>query len=154
MPAHSQLTHGGILMSFKSTIVKGGMAAVMAGAALMGVATSAGASTGASYIGSGYPNSGAAVWCVQHNINYWLVTSGSDAPTTGEDSKFGPATKAAIKEFQGEMGLPQDGVVGPKTGNAIMSHGDPYYTGSNMPNDEWHQGTKSAYCYNYLPTNW
>ncbi|MGW3205999.1 peptidoglycan-binding domain-containing protein [Streptomyces sp. NPDC001135] len=141
-------------MSLKSKIVKGGMVAAMTGAALIGVATSASASTGASDIGSGYPNSGAAVWCVQHNINYWLHTSGSDAPQIAEDSAFGPATRAAIKEFQGEMGLTQDGVVGRQTGNAIMSHGDPYYTGSNMPNDASHQGTRSAYCYNYLPTTW
>ncbi|MFI2758082.1 peptidoglycan-binding protein [Streptomyces echinatus] len=141
-------------MSLKSTIVKSGVAAALTGAALMGAATSAGASTGAAYIGSGKPNGGAAVWCVQHNINYWLATSGSDAPTIAEDSTFGPATQAAIKEFQGEMGLTQDGTVGPRTGNAIMSHGDPYYTGSNMPNDASHQGNRSAYCYTYLPTTW
>lgn len=37
----------------------------------------------------------------------------------------------------------------PRTGTTIMSHGDTYYTGSNMPNDAWHQGAKSAHCYNY-----
>ncbi|MFJ5973967.1 MULTISPECIES: hypothetical protein [Streptomyces] len=32
-----------------------------------------------------------------HNINYWLVTSGPDAPRVAEDSDFGPAVQAAIR---------------------------------------------------------
>lgn len=142
-------------MRLKFKIFKGGIAAGMAAAALLGTTTAASANTGASYIGPGYPNVGGAVWCVQHNINYWLYESGSDAPQIGEDSQFGPATEAAIKEFQGEMGLPQDGIVGPRTGNALMSHGDPYYTGDNMPDPNlFTRGTTSAYCYGYLPTTW
>ncbi|MGW2426516.1 peptidoglycan-binding domain-containing protein [Streptomyces sp. NPDC001709] len=140
-------------MSFKSRIVKGGMAVAMAGTALMGFTTAANASPSAGYIGAGYTNNPHGVWCAQHNISYWFHTSGSDHHQPAEDGTFGPETKQAIKDFQEEMRLPQDGVLGPQTGNALMAHGDPAYTGSDMPYREG-GGTSTSYCYTYLPTTW
>ncbi|MQS16557.1 peptidoglycan-binding protein [Streptomyces kaniharaensis] len=83
----------------------------------------------------------------------WFRTSGSDHAEPAEDGSFGPETKQAIKNFQEEMGLPQDGVLGPQTGNALMAHGDPTYTGSDMPYRAG-GGTSTSYCYTYLPTTW
>lgn len=37
------------------------------------------------------------------------------------DGSFGPATEAAVKNYQGHNGLTPDGVVGPKTWAALMS---------------------------------
>ncbi|MFD8706445.1 peptidoglycan-binding protein [Kitasatospora sp. NPDC059648] len=121
-------------------------------AATLGTGT-ANASPSAGYIGAGYTNNPHGVWCAQHNISYWFHTSGSDHREPAEDGSFGPETKQAIKDFQEEMGLPQDGVLGPQTGNALMAHGDPAYTGSDMPYRAG-GGTSTSYCYTYLPTTW
>jgi serralysin len=37
------------------------------------------------------------------------------------DGKFGPKTEAAVKQYQGAKGLTVDGVVGPKTWNALLA---------------------------------
>ncbi|MFD7018888.1 hypothetical protein [Streptomyces sp. NPDC059928] len=39
-----------------------------------------------------------------------------------------------------------DGIVGPGTGNLVITDGDPYYTGGGA-ND-------TAYCFAYLPTTY
>jgi peptidoglycan hydrolase-like protein with peptidoglycan-binding domain len=49
-------------------------------------------------------------------VQYALNTQGFHLD---EDSKFGPATLAAVKQFQRDTDLPVDGVVGPLTGNEI-----------------------------------
>lgn len=84
-----------------------------AGLALTGavaLAAPASASTSAPYIRDG--DKGYAVWCVQFALNTqgWKLD---------EDSKFGPATLAAVKQFQRNTDQAADGVVGPLTGNEI-----------------------------------
>ena len=48
----------------------------------------------------------------------------SDEPT----DYYGSATESAVKKFQRQMGLKQDGVVGPETYDAIMADDAKYYT--------------------------
>jgi peptidoglycan hydrolase-like protein with peptidoglycan-binding domain len=51
-----------------------------------------------------------------------LTLGGYDAG--GVDGSFGAKTEAAVKHFQKDQGLTQDGIVGPKTWNAIDALGD------------------------------
>ena len=51
-----------------------------------------------------------------------LTLGGYD--TGGVDGIFGAKTEAAIKHFQKDLGLTQDGIVGPKTWNEIDALGD------------------------------
>ena len=44
--------------------------------------------------------------------------------TGGVDGIFGSSTEAAVKRFQHDQGLAQDGVVGPQTWARIDSLGD------------------------------
>jgi peptidoglycan hydrolase-like protein with peptidoglycan-binding domain len=78
--------------------------------ATVAMAPLASASTTAPYIRDG--SRGFGVWCVQYALN----TQGFHLD---EDSKFGPATLAAVKQFQRDTDLPADGIVGPYTGDEI-----------------------------------
>ncbi len=51
-----------------------------------------------------------------------LTLGGYD--TGGVDGVFGAKTEAAVKHFQTDRGLTQDGIVGPKTWNMIDALGD------------------------------
>jgi peptidoglycan hydrolase-like protein with peptidoglycan-binding domain len=44
--------------------------------------------------------------------------------TGGVDGIFGPSTETAVKRFQHDQGLTQDGIVGPRTWDKIDSLGD------------------------------
>ncbi|MEV8588327.1 peptidoglycan-binding domain-containing protein [Streptomyces sp. NPDC051180] len=126
-------------------------ALVAAAAALLtGTVTggSASASTGASYIGNGYPNGTTAVRCVQHLINYaidrgryWGVAK------VAEDGIWGPKTRQAVIDVQRGTGgsLSVDGIVGPRTGDMLMFEGDPEWSGG---------GAGKGPCYSYVPTTY
>jgi peptidoglycan hydrolase-like protein with peptidoglycan-binding domain len=102
-------------------------AASVAAVALAGTAS---ASTSAPHIL--YGSRGEGVKCVQAALNDY------DHAGLHEDGIDGPATTAAIRHFQREMGLTADGIVGPRTGDFIwtINSGDGAYS-----------------CYDYVPTS-
>ncbi|MFJ8628417.1 peptidoglycan-binding protein [Kitasatospora sp. NPDC093550] len=108
---------------------------------------SAQAKTGVSYIGKGYPNTRAGVWCVQHSLNYIFSTMDIHHAQIAEDSLFGPQTEEAIRYLQANDAnwyTDVDGVVGPATGSTLYAWGDPKFNYSEA-------GT-NGYCYWNLPT--
>lgn len=105
-----------------------GLAGALAlGSAALGAAAPASAQQGFRNICEGCGNSYNAVWCVQIAVN---VTA---------DGNFGPTTKQGVKNFQSKRGLAVDGVVGPATGNYIVS----------VDTSKGHGN-----CYNYVPTTY
>jgi peptidoglycan hydrolase-like protein with peptidoglycan-binding domain len=94
----------------------------MASAGILISVTAASASTTAPYVRDG--DRGYAVWCVQYALNRVYPRLHLD-----EDSKFGPATLAGVKQLQRDGYLEVDGIVGPETGNLIAgadsSYNDP-----------------------------
>jgi Putative peptidoglycan binding domain len=50
-----------------------------------------------------------------------LLQLGNNIGSTTADGKFGPATEAAVKQFQQTNGLTADGIVGPRTWSALCS---------------------------------
>ncbi|MFF7339740.1 peptidoglycan-binding domain-containing protein [Streptomyces sp. NPDC008163] len=123
-----------------------------AGAVVLGLAGSASAAPGVASIGYGRSTAGDQVWCVQHSINYY-VTHHRDMISTlppytpeqfHEDSQWGPITEAMVKWYQGDLGLPVDGIVSSWTGYNLIIDGDWYYN-NNTPGQE-------GYCYWRLPS--
>ncbi|MFI9362999.1 peptidoglycan-binding protein [Kitasatospora sp. NPDC053057] len=134
-------------MSLKSRIAKAATATAVAGATLVTLAGPASANPNAPTIGYGNVTSGAAVWCVQHNFNYFINNWTNHAfPNIAEDSQWGPETNAAIVWFQKYKELQPDGLVGPQTGERVLILGDPYYTG----NDTYYP--QNSYCWKYIPS--
>jgi hypothetical protein len=112
------------------------------GAALLAVGLSAGsaaASSDASLIGDGQPNNTHGVWCVQHLIND--VAKQHGRATVDEDGAWGPRTRDQVVWFQELVGVRDDGVVGPFTGDNVLYRGDQYYGGPN------------GYCFTYVPSD-
>ncbi|MFR0359527.1 peptidoglycan-binding domain-containing protein [Streptomyces sediminimaris] len=91
---------------------------------VMGLVSTASASTTAGWIGYGYANTHDGVVCVQEAID------NSPAPAhVTVDGAFGPQTYSGIKTFQqwwnqtGESPrLSVDGVVGPQTGDQMLGY--------------------------------
>lgn len=120
---------------FKSGyLAKVGGAAATAASLVLAVAGTANAQVGAGWVGWGQTNNTHAVWCVQKLID------DSPAPaSTIPDGQFGQHTYDAIVAFQKWAGLPVDGTVGPRTGDALLTRFQDYY---------------DNYCYGYLPTTY
>jgi peptidoglycan hydrolase-like protein with peptidoglycan-binding domain len=75
--------------------------------------------------GPGYVNAPTAVECVQKAFGL------------SQDGQYGQATYDAVRNFQADNGLLNDGIVGPATGNLLLKR---------VPSS-W-----DATCYSWLPT--
>ncbi|MCQ4043967.1 peptidoglycan-binding protein [Streptantibioticus rubrisoli] len=121
-------------MNGKTLATRIGLVGAAIGLAVGAFAGTANATTVAGYVGSGQTNNSHAVWCVQKLID------DSPAPyTTPTDGVFGPDTENAIESFQVWAHIRRDGIVGPQTGDALLTKFHDYY---------------DNYCYGYLPTTW
>lgn len=58
---------------------------------------------------------GGAVVLLQDLLNQWMRQSGQDRAALTVDGDFGPKTAEAVRMFQREMALPDDGIAGPRT---------------------------------------
>ncbi|MEU9991760.1 peptidoglycan-binding domain-containing protein [Streptomyces sp. NPDC048045] len=123
-------------MSKLSLRTRAALSATAVVAAMLGftgmTAGAAQASTTAKTLNNG--SSGHGVWCVQRIVNR------NYPGALTEDSKYGSYTKAWVKYFQEHHGLTgrnADGIVGRKTGNALLK---------SIGGDR--------YCYKYLPTTY
>ncbi len=67
---------------------------------------------------------GASVTAIQEKLIKLGYTDGHDRPLT-PDSHFGPGTKAAVEKFQHDHGMKEDGIVGPKTLDALNKAAQP-----------------------------
>jgi len=68
-----------------------------------------------------YGSSGKAVLELQRDLN--RIFPGYEATPLAEDGEFGPATKAAVQEFQRRVGIAADGIVGPVTWTHLNKYG-------------------------------
>ncbi|MFI6641816.1 peptidoglycan-binding protein [Streptomyces sp. NPDC050504] len=134
-------------MRITSKLAKGAAAFALAGAALLGTAGTASANPSAPNIGYGRVTSGPAVWCVQHDLNWYIKNAGypSDPPygTIPEDGVWGPKTEATVRWYQRRWNSIDDGVVGPWTGHLLLAYTDDYYNGTYSGGP--------GYCWKYLP---
>ncbi|MFH9349733.1 peptidoglycan-binding protein [Kitasatospora sp. NPDC017646] len=108
--------------------------ALATAAATLALAAPAQASTTASYIGDGYPNSYNSVHCVQTLLNDWVTNvAGNSGARVAEDGLWGPQTKGLVTYFQQVQSqtnpsIVPDGIVGKNTGNVMVySHSQPCY---------------------------
>lgn len=53
-----------------------------------------------------------------------LINAGYDVGSTGADGKFGSATLAAVKKYQGDNGLSVDGIAGTQTQSSLYGGGN------------------------------
>jgi len=71
-----------------------------------------------------------------------LITMGYDCGKCGADGDFGTGTYNAVKKFQSDYGLTQDGIAGPQTNQAIANA---LKTGNNgVPNYIMHKSNASS----------
>lgn len=68
-----------------------------------------------------YGSQGAAVLELQRDMN--RIFPGYDATPLAEDGEFGPATRAAVIEFQRRVQIGADGIVGPVTWTHLNKYG-------------------------------
>ncbi|MFF7339739.1 peptidoglycan-binding protein [Streptomyces sp. NPDC008163] len=137
-------------MNIRTTLTRATLTAGLAAAAALGMVATATASTSAANIGYGRSTAGDQVWCVQHSLNYFVTHSWVnryprppyEPSQFSEDSQWGPKTEAMVKWFQDLWETTNvDGIVGPMTGDVLVSVGDQYYNA--------HQ---QGYCYWRIPT--
>ncbi|MFD7451950.1 peptidoglycan-binding protein [Kitasatospora sp. NPDC059827] len=108
--------------------------ALATAAVTLTLAAPAQASTGASYIGDGYPNGYNSVHCVQTILNDWVANVvGDSGARVQEDGIWGPKTKALVVRYQtvqshSNPSVVPDGIVGRITGDImIYSNTQPCY---------------------------
>ncbi|MFE0043877.1 peptidoglycan-binding domain-containing protein [Streptomyces albireticuli] len=88
------------------------------------IAADAQASPGIADIGLGSTD-WKAVICVQKGINAWASRTGKGTPIDEEKEEFGKQTYTEeidqwVRKLQHAYDLPEDGIVGPNTGDALL----------------------------------
>ncbi|MEX0172462.1 peptidoglycan-binding domain-containing protein [Streptomyces sp. LMG1-1-1.1] len=127
-------------MKFKTPMTRLGFVAASAALALGAWAAPAQAHPWAAWIGYGQPNDRIGVACFQDIFNdVWWQTN---YHPIAEDGVFGPDTDGAIRAFQKWKHLPVDGIVGPNTGDALLSI-----------TDYWSEDSSTRGCDYYIPSN-
>jgi peptidoglycan hydrolase-like protein with peptidoglycan-binding domain len=119
----------------RAGVTAGALALLAAGTAVL--APTASASPTAPLLGEG--SAGTGVKCVQGAVNVGLISRGEKPLAV--DGIYGPATKSAVRAFQGWLGLSVDGVVGPITGDKIVFVNNEYDTPAGVV------------CFNFVPTD-
>ena len=73
-----------------------------------------------------------------------LIQKGYDLGKWGADGKFGSATETAVKQFQKDHGLTDDGIVGPKTWNILDKQDTPKLYTVVIPHLKLHEAEELA----------
>ncbi|MFI9363148.1 peptidoglycan-binding domain-containing protein [Kitasatospora sp. NPDC053057] len=121
-------------MAIHSLVKRTALLAASAAVAVTTLAGTASANTQAESVGDGYSDSRDAVLCVQHDINYFNRNGWN--PQIAEDGYWGPITKQAVIDMQYKLissAKYTDGIVGPRTGDLLLSYGDPGWEGKCRP---------------------
>ena len=108
----------------KSSMRKSLLATALVAASLGGAVVAAAPAQAATtcvqnvYVYGGYAK---CIGYIQVLLNEWA--RGYGIPPLAVDNSFGPATKQRVKNFQEDAALTIDGVVGPKTWQALCDYG-------------------------------
>ena len=107
--------------SMRKTLLATALVAASLGGAVVAAAPAQAATTCVQnvYVYGGYAK---CIGYIQVLLNEWA--RGYGIPPLAVDNSFGPATKQRVKNFQEDAALTIDGVVGPKTWQALCDYGE------------------------------
>ncbi|MFF2149637.1 peptidoglycan-binding protein [Kitasatospora sp. NPDC058190] len=134
-------------MRFVRKILATGATLAAAGTMLVTAVPGAHAATGLSSLRQG--SSGLGVACAQWEENRYF-----DSTQIAVDGDFGPATYNSTVNYQAQLGLQADGIIGPKTGDVIASGILQTLKLYPSANYQFWRGYWLSDCYGAVPTDW